>query len=233
MPNPLFALLSLSATLLLTSTPPLLAQPTSSPATQGGSSDPAPPTQGTGSRGYGGSCAKLPDDANPAEEPSLTALIPATKVILTEQERVNVYAYIPPESDRLAAFEMIDLQTGEVMVAEEFELTAADTVARFVLPDTVQLPATKGFENRYEWSLFIYCDVAVNPDDVIYVEGWIHRLEPGHAAESPILWHEAIESWFAEREANPTAWQDGLTRYGFGKYRDRDIQTYTLPASRF
>lgn len=228
MHNTLLPFLGLSATLLLNSAMPLLAQPTSAPSSQGGSSDPAPPTVGTGSRGMGGSCAATPQDAKLAEQPALTPLIPETKVILTEQERVNVYAYIPPESDRVAVFEMVDLQTSETMVSHEFELTAADSVARLVLPETVQLPATKGFANRYEWTLFIYCDVDVNPDDVIYVEGWIHRLEPGHASETPILWHEAIESWLTERAVNPALWQNSLTAHGFGEYADREIQTYHL-----
>ncbi|NEO87171.1 MAG: DUF928 domain-containing protein [Spirulina sp. SIO3F2] len=224
----LSSLLGLSLLCLLNSTSPLLAQTTSSPASQGGSGEAPPQTASGGTRegGSGGSCAASTEDENQLE---LTPITPQNQIISTEQERVNLYIYIPPETNKYAALEVlkiIDSETQAAIFDSDFELKTADTIARLVLPESVQLSPTPTVENSYYWRLSVYCEPS--SDAAIYVGGWIHRLEPGDAAITPRPWHEELEAWFAERETNPEAWQQGLAAGNLEKYADRPVETYIL-----
>lgn len=224
------SLLGLSLFLGFSLTSPLLAQTRSSPASQGGSGESPPQTASGGTRegGAGGSCAASTEDEN---QPGLTPIIPQNQIITTEQERVNLYVYIPPESNALASLEVLEIidaktEKQEAIFDTEFELKTANTIARLVLPESIQLSPMPTAQNSYYWRLSIYCD----PDGVaiIYTEGWIHHLESGDAAVVPRLWHEALEIWFAERETNPEAWQQGLAAENLGEYADRAVETYVL-----
>lgn len=224
------SLLGLSLLFLLNSTSLLLAnEPTSSPASQGGTGEETPRTAGTGSRnpGPGGYCSASTDDGNQLE---LTPIIPQGQIIYTKKERVNLYVYIPPispESNALASLEILEAidsktEIQEVVFDVEFGLKTGDTIARLVLPESVQfLP-----ESNYTWKLLVYCDPS--SDATIYVEGQIHRLESGDAAVTPRLWHEDLEDWWAEHETNPEAWRQSLAAENLGEYAERTVETYSF-----
>ncbi|MGB0561330.1 MAG: DUF928 domain-containing protein [Spirulinaceae cyanobacterium] len=223
-------LLGLASLCWLNSASLLFAQPTSSPGSQGASSDSAPRTVGAGTRSddEGGSCA-VPAEAEEEAHPILKAIVPQTQVILTQRERVNLYIYIPPETNRSAVLEVLDLKTGQPLLEEEVELNTADAIARFVLPETVQLAihntAEQVSENPYWWRLSIYCDAS--NDATIYVAGWINRLELEGEVSLP-LWHDALEDSFAERSINSAAWQRSLAHEAMANYADFAIETYVL-----
>ncbi|MGB0564625.1 MAG: DUF928 domain-containing protein, partial [Spirulinaceae cyanobacterium] len=223
-------LLGLSTFLLLSSTPSLLAQPTSSPADQGGSGDPPPRTAGTGSRGDG-SC-EIDDPNSPEPQSALTAIVPQPNILSTQQERVNLYFFIPPETSQPAFLEIIDRQTKELVFEQEFELKNENSIARLVLPDTIQLSVEPPVDRLYQWNLQIYCvaDSAADNEPILHLSGWIHWLVPDPAATEPtMLWHENMESWLMEREAQPqSAWRQRLAAEGLEQYADLDIHTYVL-----
>ncbi|NEO84038.1 MAG: DUF928 domain-containing protein [Spirulina sp. SIO3F2] len=224
-------LLGLASLVWLNGASPTLAQPTSSPGAQGASSENAPRTVGAGTRSGegGGSCAAQSKQTD-IEPPTLTAIIPQTHVTLTAQERVNLYVYIPPETNQLAVLEVIELRTGEPLLEEELELSTADAIARFVLPETVQFAvhntADQVSDNPYWWRLSIYCNP--NVDQTIYVAGWINRLEVGEGETSPYFWHDELEASFAERLSNPAAWQQSLTAEALVNYADFAVETYVF-----
>ncbi|NEO85634.1 MAG: DUF928 domain-containing protein [Spirulina sp. SIO3F2] len=197
----------------------------STPTFSNKADDPKPHNVGSQVR-CGGSLAScaLPTDGE--ELLYLTSLVPQNQIISTGQERVNFYIYIPPETNKLAVLEVLDIPNGEEIFEQEFELKTDDTIVRLVLPESVQLLSTPMAERLYWWRLSIYCDP--NTDDTVSVEGWIHRLNSDDAATTPRLWHEDLEAWFAERETNPKAWQQGLAEENLGAYADRAVETYVL-----
>lgn len=214
-------LLGLSLFCLINMATPLFAKPSSSPGSQGGSGDPPPQTAGPGTRDPDSiaSCA-VPTGAE--NQPELTPIVPQNQIISTEQEQVNLYVYIPPETNQPAALEVLDLKTQAVIFEQDFDLQTADTIARLVLPNSMQLMPTA--ETRYAWRLAVYCDP--DSDAEIFVDGQIHRLETGDVASR--LWHEDLEAWFIQRQTVPSAWQQGLIAENLGNYADHVVETYFL-----
>lgn len=225
-------LLSLAGLVWLNGPSPLLAQqPTSSPSSQGASSDNAPRTSGAGTRTGEErlSCTTSTD----TDSPQLMALVPQTDVILTTQERVNLYIYLPPETpqtSKSAVLEVIELDNKKTIWEADFELNTANAIARLVLPETIQFAPHNTADlspgNTYEWRLSIYC----NSDEVvdIVVTGWINRLIPEVSETSLNLWHDELETSFDERTTNPAAWQQSLAAEKLANYADFDVETYIL-----
>ncbi len=111
-----------------------------------------------------------------ANEPGLTALIPQSNVGLTTSANPSVFWYLPKNN----------YQVGEMML---YKAVGADQVmvdkTTFLLAER---PAVDSFTwanqtlavgQDYRWVLSLICDPA-NPDpsQIIYVEGWIRRVEP-------------------------------------------------------
>lgn len=210
-------LLGLSFLFCFSTTSPVIAGSTSFPSTgNSGNSGSRCPQQI-------GSCATPSDVENPL---ILTPIVPQNQIINTEKEQVNLYVYIPPQTNKLAFLEVVDMDSGELVFEQEFDLKTADTIARLVLPESVQLLPASLNESRYHWQLWIYCDPMNTPS--VFAEGWINRWDASDAASRPRLWHEELEAWFAERETNPEAWQQGLAAENLGDYADRPVETYFL-----
>ncbi|MEM8641311.1 MAG: DUF928 domain-containing protein [Cyanobacteria bacterium P01_G01_bin.54] len=223
-------LLGLSTLLVLNSTAPLFAQPDSAPESQGGSGGTAPRTAGSGSRGPG-SCDENHFESS-EQQPALTAIVPKTGILSTQHDQVNLYFFIPPQTAQPALLEIVDQQAKTIVFAQEFELTTENTVARIVVPNTVQFLATAPSELRYKWTLQIYCETSsttVDNEVLVTLSGWIHRLETNVALEVPAeLWSDKLESWFAQRETDPDIWRQGLALEGLEQYANLEVQTYDL-----
>jgi hypothetical protein len=226
MNNRRLSTLGLSVVLLMSQTTVLFAQP--STPVPGQNRNPPERTAGAGSRG-------CPGDPN-AEQTSLplTAITPENNIIYTERDRANVYVYIPPEHQgRQAYFQLVDLNSEELIFrSEPFEVTTTGAIARLVLPENVQLDALPLQDEilGYNWGLYIICPQASAnaPRFEIHTQGWIYPLNAADVTSSTRLWHEQIETWLTERDANPTAWEQGLAVEALDDFVALPVETYRL-----
>ncbi|MEM8640506.1 MAG: DUF928 domain-containing protein [Cyanobacteria bacterium P01_G01_bin.54] len=236
-----FSLLGLSSLLLLQNAPPLLARPQSSPESQGGTGQTTAGSTGLGTRTPEGACAKPssaasdasspiaePDDTSSPPSPVLKPIIPDDGIIRTQVgQPLNLYVYIPPETNRPASLTVGDLTThSDYSFEATFDLTAADTIARLVLPPDVAPLLAIDNKPHYTWKLTVYCPTSEGDEYFVIAGGEIVRLDP---SETPPVWYEdTLDAWFAERENDPKAWQRGLRSIGFGDYAQYPVQTYRL-----
>ncbi|NEO87941.1 MAG: DUF928 domain-containing protein [Spirulina sp. SIO3F2] len=217
----------------------MFAKPRSTPGSQDASGEPVTQTVGGGTRND----PLFPsENSNPTEdfqaplpqpsaqaEPPLTPLVPQNNIILTQQERVNLYVYVPPTIvNKTAVLEIVDLNSQETVFMEFFEFESTETITRLVLPNTITFETTHPSDQRYQWRLYAY--FAQHSTAQLLTEGWINRVEPSQESSS-VLWHENLELWFAQREDSPTVWQQGLATETLERYADYPVQTYMFGVS--
>ncbi|MEM8641162.1 MAG: DUF928 domain-containing protein [Cyanobacteria bacterium P01_G01_bin.54] len=217
---------------ILLSANPAFAKPSSTPNSQGASGQPVSRTAGGGTRtGEVSPLDNNPQDTCIASSDSSTQtqaqvrpLVPQNNVILTQQERVDLYVYVPLAiMNQTAMLEIVDHNSQATLFMELFQFQNAEAIAHLVLPDTFTLETSPPSAQRYQWRLYIYC--GNNSMAQLLVEGWINRLDsnPDLSLE---LWHENLELWFAQREENPHIWQQGLATEALEQYADYPVQTY-------
>ncbi|MEM8641164.1 MAG: DUF928 domain-containing protein [Cyanobacteria bacterium P01_G01_bin.54] len=209
-----------------------LAKPSSSPNSQDISGQPIPRTSGGGTRTGDISSSIEEDSCIASPEPSmqtnvqLRPLVPQNNIILTRQERVTLYVYVPSTvMSQTAMLEIVDHSRQETVFMELFQFQSAETIARLVLPDTFILETSPPSVQRYQWRLSVYC--GQNSMAQSLASGWINRLEP-NADLSSELWQENLELWLAQREENQEIWQQGLATETLEQYADYPVQTYPL-----
>ena len=165
-----------SALLLLSSTTPLLAKPTTEPS---GDREPPPRTAGAGSRGPCGGSRCFPDilycgNAEPENPGSISTVVFAPLVsypygegedakrykqytIYTQAERPSIYVYIPKNTKNRAMFELNDSEGNLIFYSGLFDLEQSGVITRLMLPETISLSVPDAAGTWYEWYLYISC----------------------------------------------------------------------------
>ncbi|MDJ1180102.1 DUF928 domain-containing protein [Roseofilum sp. BLCC_M91] len=103
--------------------------------------------------------------------PSVTPLLPETRIGFTVSERPKIYVYVPEVTTKKVFFSL-QTQTGEQHYQQEMELPETPGIIGLHLPDDG--PPLK--ENiNYQWRLVFICSESLEPDSPEYT-GWIRRL---------------------------------------------------------
>ncbi|NEO87169.1 MAG: DUF928 domain-containing protein [Spirulina sp. SIO3F2] len=232
----LSSLLGLSLLLCFSFTTSLLAKPRSAPTSQDASGEPVHRTVGGGTRNEdsfppednnqeGEACSSSSQSSTPTQA-LVTPLVPQNNIILTQQERVNLYIYVPPTiTNKTAMLEIVDLSSQEIVFIEFLEFESTEVIARLVLPNTIALATTQPSEQRYQWRLSSYCSQQTTAQ--LLAEGWINRLDLNSDSNS-VLWHENLELWFAQRDEDPDVWLEGLATEALEHYANYPVQTYVF-----
>ncbi len=110
-----------------------------------------------------------------ANEPGLTALTPKSNVGLTTAANPTVFWYLPKNNYQLGEMILYKAVASDQVMLDKttFLLNERPTLDSFTWANQTLLP-----DQDYRWVLSLICDPA-NPDpsQIIYVEGWIRRIE--------------------------------------------------------
>lgn len=116
-----------------------------------------------------------PSCPNVEDKPPLTALIPATNVGLTTNDRPTFWFYVPypPTLQRPVEFVLYGKNDEEVYKTT-FQLQGTPGIVSLNLPETLP-PLESG--KRYSWRFSFLCNLA-KPDEIRSVKGWVKRDTP-------------------------------------------------------
>ncbi len=177
---------------------------------------PQPPDRGApGQRRGAASRGRCPRTRQP-----LTALVPLTPmaasseqeagqavISLTTSERPTFWFYVPYSlsPNRTVEFVLQDARGNDVYQTSFTESGTRPGVVSFQLPAAA--PSLE-VDVPYHWYFLIYC----TPEDPVFVEGWMQRVNPDAALTDRIEGASPQEQVQFYREAG--IWQDALTTLG-------------------
>ncbi|NJO21450.1 MAG: DUF928 domain-containing protein, partial [Spirulinaceae cyanobacterium RM2_2_10] len=177
----------------------------------------------------------------------ITSLDPGQAMPLTVSEHPTFFWHVPADAAPQIRFVLVDAADETNVVYETYMATPAeDSIVSLTLPAAQEKALEVG--KMYHWYLVAVCD-ASNPRDGIALDGWIERIEPseslvaslkaGSARQQPTvyaeagIWHEAIEGFVAQRQANPAdavlaqQWQEFLASVGLEAYENAPVVSWT------
>jgi hypothetical protein len=224
----------LPATALLISLISSLPQPTAAQTYQ------PPLTIGLPGRREGGGTRGGCADARP----SLTAVMPADSFGYTTEAYPTWYFYVPNISAQTAEFTIYD-EAETALYQSTLALEGNAGIISLSLPRHADLrPLQVG--QSYRWEFALICNPNT-PSGVVFVDGWVERIEPSTALQSQLMdatpleqarlyaeagiWYNAIDILGQLRRANSdqsryqSSWQQLLDSVGLRAIASKPFQT--------
>lgn len=153
---------------------------------------PAPET-GTpnGQRTPGGTRPQLTEVCKRTDKP-LTALVPENGKGLTTAEHPSFWFYIPyaPKDIHSIEFSLHDRNETTTLYRTSFPLNKTPGVIRIPLPPSPE--HSLKLNESYHWRFIVNCDRKATPEDNIFLDGWVTRVQPSPNLQNQVLWYDAL-----------------------------------------